>query len=229
MLVPPSTRRAAIGDGVRTDLWRLVEQCQQGDIDAFGELYRATRDLIHGFLRRRVADFALADDLTHDVYVKALAAIGDVTPTAGSPAAWLVTIAQRRLADHYRRTGRRRTQCYGDMTARAFPFDGDLVEAVDVDDEPDVAVRVVADDVAVALWRHVQKLSPPQYEVLRLRFLLELTVDEAAAAMGVGYDACKSLQHRAMVTLRKRLRGTGLDPAAVEKITAGRPPHRPPF
>ncbi len=68
------------------------------------ESYRALRLAMLGFLRKHVNDASLAEDLLHDVFLKALAAAerGNMPDAPGTLPGWFYRIARNRVIDYYR-------------------------------------------------------------------------------------------------------------------------------
>ncbi len=58
----------------------VVDRARSGDREAFGELYAAHRAVVYRFVHRRTGDHALAEDLTSETFLRALAAIRKFTP-----------------------------------------------------------------------------------------------------------------------------------------------------
>jgi RNA polymerase sigma factor (sigma-70 family) len=86
-----------------TDLSLLME-CRGGDPDAFGQFYVRYRELIIGYLMRRVRDPELAADLMGETFAAALVAVMDASrPLPDVPSAWLFTVARNLLVDGARR------------------------------------------------------------------------------------------------------------------------------
>lgn len=65
-------------------------------------LYDAHGARVHAFFRYRVTDVALAEDLTADVFIRALERAASYAPAKGSERVWLFQIARNRLYDHLR-------------------------------------------------------------------------------------------------------------------------------
>ncbi len=175
--------------GVEPDLDAVLAAARAGDEAAMTQLFRQVHPGLLQYLRRRAPD--VAEDLASETW---MAAAGDFSGFAGDIGdfrAWLFTVARRRVADHYRRCGR---------TPSQVAWNGDL----DGPPSPDVGEQVLADmatDEAVA--RLVRNLSPDQSEVVLLRVVAGLSVDEAAQAMGRSAGTVRVLQHRALRRLRK--------------------------
>ena len=81
---------------------RLVEAAQQ-DRACFGEVYERYFDLVYGYLARRVRDRAVTEDLTSEVFRKALANIDRFKWTGAPFGAWLLRIASNVIADRFKR------------------------------------------------------------------------------------------------------------------------------
>lgn len=79
----------------------LVEKAKSGDSDAFGELVRKYQLEVRAFLRRRIHNFAVADDLAQEVFLGAMKSIGNVRQS-GSVRSWLFSIARFKMIDHLR-------------------------------------------------------------------------------------------------------------------------------
>jgi RNA polymerase sigma-70 factor (ECF subfamily) len=98
----------------------LVSQAIDGDADAFGELYTRHLDAIYRHVYFRVAEVQLAEDLTEEVFVRALAALPKYEPQGHKFSSWLYRIAQNLIVDHYRRHSSRpevEDRDMGDMVA----------------------------------------------------------------------------------------------------------------
>jgi RNA polymerase sigma-70 factor (ECF subfamily) len=172
----------------------LVERAQQGDADAFGELYDRYVDLVYRYVYYRVGMTALAEDLTSETFLRALRRIGTFTWQGRDFGAWLITISRNLVADHYK-SGRFRLEV---ATA-------DLLEA-GADRRQEGPEDAVLESIANAeLLEAVRQLNPEQQECVVLRFLQGLSVAETALAMGKNEGAIKALQYRAVRTLGRLL------------------------
>ena len=91
----------------RVDERRLLERARAGDADAFAQLYRANVQAIFRYISYRVNDVHLAEDLTGDVFTRALKSMSSYRDQGKPFVAWLYRIAHARVVDHYRKSGRR--------------------------------------------------------------------------------------------------------------------------
>lgn len=169
----------------------LVARAQQGDPDAFAELYRQHHRAILGFVYKRVGrNRALAEDITGEVFLRALSWLrtGTFSWRGAGFGGWLCVIARNKIADYFKSAQRREFPVY-DMR--------DHDAAVDSPEET-VLDHMEHDLVRQALAR----LLPPQRQVLELRYLQDHSVAEAALAIERNTGALKTLQYRAVQSLR---------------------------
>ncbi len=180
--------------------WDLVVAAQAGDRDAFGELYERYEGKVFRFVSFRCGNRQLAEDLTSEVFVRALRRIDQFTWQGRDIGAWFVTIARNLLADHFKSARYRLETSVADFLD---PASG--VDRTDHTREGDPAGAVVDYLTNVELLTAVQQLTPQQQECIVLRFLNGLSVAETAHAMGKEEGAIKALQYRAVRSLEQRL------------------------
>lgn len=87
---------------VTTDLDVLLRQVAQRDVDAFAALYDRTRARVYGMVTRVLRDPGYSEETTQDIYLQVWRSAGSYDPSAGSPMAWLLTLAHRRAVDRVR-------------------------------------------------------------------------------------------------------------------------------
>src|SRR5882724_7169503 len=85
---------------------RTLVEAAQRDPSRFADLYEQNFYRVYAFVVRRVGDRRQAEDLTSDVFREALAGIGKFEWRGVPFAAWLIGIASRVVADHWKRLGR---------------------------------------------------------------------------------------------------------------------------
>lgn len=186
--IPAPTPKGAVGDD---EVISIVERAKEGDGSAFAELYDRYVDRVYRFaLYRLGGDQALAEDITSEVFLRALRKIKGFTWQERDIGAWLLTIARNLVLDHFK-SGRFRLEVLG---AESPP---EREEVVDAEDE---ALSKVSQ---AALYRAISQLGTEQQEVVYWRFLQGYSVAEAAAAMGKTQGAIKALQYRAVKALYK--------------------------
>ena len=187
-------------DGEAARSLALVHRAQAGDADAFGALYDLYVGMVYRYVRHRVANPELAQDLTAETFLRALRRIGTFTWQGRDIGAWFVTIARNLVADHYK-SGRYRLELSTEDVATSAPV------PIEPGPEDVVLARLQSADVLEA----VRRLKPEQQECISLRFLQGLSVSETAQVMGKNDGAVKALQYRAVRSLA-RLLPEGVEP-----------------
>jgi RNA polymerase sigma-70 factor, ECF subfamily len=164
------------------------------DPDALEAFYREHIDAVQRFVARRVAAPELAADLTADVFVAAIESADRYRADRGAPAAWLYGIARHVVSAEYRRARRERG-------APVIVGSGLL----DEQDVGDIVARIDAEASARELYRVLDRLSEPERAVLELVAVDQLTVSEAASALGIGKVAARVRLHRARRRMEDQL------------------------
>lgn len=185
----PHSEGAAVGE---PDVIELVDQAKQGEPEAFASLYDRYVDRVYRFVLYRVSgDNALAEDITSEVFVRALRKMKTFTWQGRDVGAWFLTIARNLVLDHFK-SGKFRLEMPG-----ADLGDGSREDVVDPEDQ--ALSRVSQAD----LYRAIRRLGNEQQEVIYWRFLQSYSVAETAAAMDKTEGAIKALQYRAVKALYK--------------------------
>jgi RNA polymerase sigma-70 factor (ECF subfamily) len=181
---------------------RLVERAQAGDASALALLYEGYFDKIYRYVALRVGDTAEAEDITEEVFLKMLEAIGTFRFTGAPFSSWLFRIAHNQVVDHHRRLGRRPAAAL--EAADNLPANEDPVSATET--------RIHLNEFGAAL----QQVTEAQRQVIALRFGASLSIAEVAQVMGKREGAIKALQHSAVQALRRSLARQGSDLGIVE-------------
>jgi RNA polymerase sigma-70 factor (ECF subfamily) len=158
-------------------------------VAAFGLLYDKHVDAVYRYVYYRVRDDAEAEDLTSDVFMKALRAIPKYEPRQAF-LAWLYRIARNTVIDKVRRGGRQVS--YED--ALAHPDAHQVVE-------PDTELLALSDKMT--LRNALAQLTPLQQEVIVLRFLEGFSTLEIAKLIGKREGTVRGIQFRAIGALRQ--------------------------
>lgn len=189
----PRTAGTAPGpddDPEKARIAALVTLAQQGDAEAFGQIYDAYVDSIYRYLYYRVGSHAVAEDLTSETFLRALRRIDSFTWQGKDIGAWFVTIARNLVTDHVKSSRFRLEVTTADMLDADRADDG-------IEDE------VLGRLQNAVLLDAVRRLKPEQQECIVLRFLQGLSVAETAAVLGRTDGAVKQLQLRAVRALAK--------------------------
>ena len=193
---PAQKTRLAKAD--ETEERRLVEAAQR-DRACFGDVYERYFELVYGYVARRVRDRAATEDLTSEVFRKALANIDRFKWTGAPFGAWLVRIASNVIADRAQRQAKAGVRVdEASLTMGLVP--GDAANSTQ-------SQQVQLEDAERRAWviRKVDELPDDQRRVVRLRFAEEKSIGEIAAELGRSEGAIKQLQFRAFQNLRAKL------------------------
>ncbi len=179
-----------LSDSVLGDDMSLAFRVKR-DEEAFAELYRRHVCAIFQFVRSKVPSDDTAEDLTAQVFFKALRS-ADTYCATGSYSAWLFAIARNCISNWYR------------MRCRVVTL-AETPEVVDPDPCPATAVVDVEsrEDVLHA----VAELPDTQREAITLRYMHDLSIEEIADRTGRTSGAVRILLHRARARLRNEYEG----------------------
>jgi RNA polymerase sigma factor (sigma-70 family) len=169
----------------------VLRAAQAGAPWAVERIYRDLHPSVFGFLRQRAPQDA--EDLAADVFVAVAEGIGAFHGSETRFRSWVFTIAYRRLADLHRRAGRRRTEPAAPETVAQQVMAGD--------GEAD-GMRAVGTRSALG---RIASLPPAQAEVVLLRVVADLSVEDVAAIVGRKPGAVRALQHRALQRLAREV------------------------
>jgi RNA polymerase sigma-70 factor (ECF subfamily) len=164
---------------------RTQVEAAQRDPSRFAELYEQNFYRVYAFVVRRVGDRHQAEDLTADVFREALAGIRKFEWRGLPFAAWLMGIASRVIADHWKTSGR---------------------ESGNPLKEAEATVPADAED-STLLFQLVDRLPEAQFRVIHMRFVEQKSIREIAQELGRSEGAVKQLQLRAIESLRAQMEG----------------------
>jgi RNA polymerase sigma-70 factor (ECF subfamily) len=184
-------QKPRLGKLSEADERRLVEAAQQ-DRAQFGAVYEKYFEVVYAYVARRVRDRAATEDLTSEVFRKALAHLPRFKWTGAPFGAWLLRIAANLIADRAKRVAREGHSDSNELADR-----GSSAQAQQSDLE--------AAERRAYVIRLVDELSEDQRRVVRMRFAEEKSISEIAAQLNRTEGAVKQLQFRAFQTLRAKL------------------------
>jgi RNA polymerase sigma-70 factor (ECF subfamily) len=167
---------------------RLLVEAAKKDTSRFAELYELNFARVYAYIARRVGDRDVAQDLTSDVFHKALASIQRFEWRGVPFAGWLLRIAANMIVDRSKRSDRE-------------------VSGQDDLPEPSMQLNLVEIDQQGRLFRLVEQLPADQRRVIGMRFAEEKSIREIATELGRSEGAVKQLQFRALQNLRARMEG----------------------
>lgn len=166
----------------------------------FETWYRDHRSSVYRYVRFRVATREMAEDVTSEVFLKALRAFGRYDPERASPRTWLLRIARNAVTDHLRGLKRRGSL---HVSLDRIP---DL--AADVPGQED---RVIRQERIQRLLNGSQELRKVDQEVLSLRYGAGLSNAEIAEHLEISNNAVAVRLHRALRRLKAAVSGIAQD------------------
>ena len=175
----------------------VLAAAQAGAPWAQHRLYEWLAGPVAGFLRAQ--GVAEPEDVTSEVFLSVFAGVGSFRGSESQFRSWVFTIAYRRMIDA--RRARARVPATTALEASSANGDGPAPSA------EDEALQSMGTD---RVERILRGLPSDQRDVLALRVIADLTVDQVAAALGKKPGAVKALQRRALAGLRRRLVAEGV-------------------
>lgn len=174
----------------------LVTAAVNGDRKSTDRLLGLLRPLVVRYCRSRVGrqerTFASADDVAQEVCLAVFRALPGYRDHGRPFLAFVYGIAAHKVADAHRSSARN----------RADPM-AEVPDAPEFGDNPET--RVIQGELATRMEQLMAALAPKQQEILRLRFMVGLSAEETAEAVGSTPGAVRVAQHRALTRLRKML------------------------
>lgn len=168
----------------------LIGRAKTYDPEALGAIYERYYQGIYRYVYYRVGDSALAEDLTADIFLKMLHGIESYSIQGVPFSAWLYRIARNRIIDHLRRQPAKSDLSLEEARVENIASSESTLENALQRDELLKAVQVLTDD---------------QRQVIVLKFIDDLDNATIAAMLHKTEGAVKSLQHRALDTLRHHI------------------------
>jgi RNA polymerase sigma-70 factor (ECF subfamily) len=168
----------------------LVQRAQQHDEEAFAELYEKYFDKIYRYISLKIGNRVESEDMTQQVFIKALHSISSFKWRGLPFSAWLFRIAHNQVVDYLRKKTRQPILSLNESITAS-------------DDNPH---KITEQKMNIEqLMLATKNLTSAQQEVIALRFASDLPISQVAKIMGKSEGAIKALQHSAIVALRKIL------------------------
>jgi RNA polymerase sigma-70 factor (ECF subfamily) len=169
---------------------RLLVEAAQKDPSRFAELYEINFERVYAFVARRVSDRDAAEDLTSEVFHKALANLRRFEWRGIPFAAWLLRIAGNAIADRAQRAG------------KELPMD----DPPELSADASAPVDLEEVERRAQLFRLVGELPEDQQRVIAMRFAEEKSIREIAESLGRTEGSVKQLQFRGLQSLRAQIK-----------------------
>jgi RNA polymerase sigma-70 factor (ECF subfamily) len=158
------------------------------DSQAVTAVYNQYFPEVFRYIRYRLGDDALAEDISSDVFFSLLKAVKSRRAPAVNVRGWLIGTARHMIIDHLRREYRHPSQAISDALES---------------DRPGLPEQVEGRLASQALHLALIQLTEDQQQVLALRFGQGYSLEETAAMMKKKINAVKALQFRALNALQR--------------------------
>jgi len=166
----------------------------------FETWFREHRTAVFRYVRFRVATREAAEDVTSEVFMKALRSFDRYDSDRASPRTWLLRIARNAITDHLRALQRRGSL---HVSLDRIP---DLVANV-----PSAEERVLKEERIQRLLNGSRTLRKADQEILSLRYAVGLENAEIAEHLQVSHNAVAVRLHRALRRLKEVVYNPALD------------------
>ena len=188
-------KKASLWKVDETDERRVIEAAQQDRV-RFADVYERYFELVYAYVARRTRNRATTEDLTSEVFRKALANIDRFKWTGAPFGAWLLRIASNLIADRAKRDAKENVSDDESLRTELLPSE-----------VPSESQQIQLENAERRAWviRMVDELPEDQRRVVRMRFAEEKSINEIASALGRSEGAVKQLQFRAFQNLRAKL------------------------
>ncbi len=167
-----------------------AEGLRKLDPHSVGAIYDQYFPEVYRYIRYRINDDTVAEDIASDVFVRLLEASQKGQGPQSNLKGWLIATASNAVNDHLRRRYRRPTE----QLSEAMP-----------DAEPSVHTQVDVREQNRAVQQAYAQLTTEQQHVLALRFGLGFSLEETATYMKKKANAIKALQFRALAALQRQM------------------------
>ncbi len=173
---------------------QLVSKVKQGDSDAFGLIYDQFVQRIFRYIRLKIQDRQVAEDILQDVFLKAYQGIYKLKTEDLNFSAWLYRIASNTINDYFR-------EKYRKPETLEIDENFDIAGCVSLQKELEIKFDIENAKKAFEL------LSPLHKQVLELRFIQEFSPEETAKILHKSNLAIRLIQFRALKKVQIILKG----------------------
>ena len=163
----------------------VQRRAMAGDVQAFGDLYLACLPAVYRYIRFRVGDESMAQDLAETTFLRAWVARERYRPGATPILGWLYRIARNAVIDHYR-TARQNVALDSSMPAR----------------DADVQAKAEEMEERRMLAETLERLDAIDRDVLTMRFVMGMSHAEVATELHRSPGSIRVIQFRALRKLR---------------------------
>ncbi|HEY59595.1 MAG TPA: sigma-70 family RNA polymerase sigma factor [Anaerolineae bacterium] len=185
-----NNRKKPISEKKDADL--LIDRAIQGDLEAFSFLYKENVQKIYNYIFYRIGNVYDAEDLTARVFQRALKHIPNYKKKGVPFSAWLYRIAHNLVANWHRDNSRKKEVPINENIRRFYSGE---------QPEPALLQTQEMEELLVV----IRNISSDRQLLIVLKYVEKLTNAEIARIMGRSEGAVKSLYHRTLLELKRKL------------------------
>jgi RNA polymerase sigma-70 factor (ECF subfamily) len=167
----------------------LIRLAKAGDQEAFGKLYELYYTPVYRYIYLRTKSKSSAEDLTQTVFLKVYNSLAQMKVMSVSPLAYFFTVARNTIIDHWRKEG------------HGMVYSDELLMSEETD-LPDTSERAEAREARELIESALGILTEDQQEVIKLKFLSDLSNKDISIMLDKSEEAIRQLQSRALKLLR---------------------------
>lgn len=160
------------------------------DSQSIGAIYDRYFPEVYRYVRYRISDENIAEDIASDVFVRLLEATRKKQGPQTNLRGWLIATASNTVNDHHRRHYRRPVEALSEATP---------------DHGPSIHSEIDSREQNRQVQGALAQLTPEQQHVLALRFGQGYSIEETAVHLKKNINAVKALQFRALASLQRQI------------------------
>ena len=168
----------------------VLESLRKLDSQSIGTVYDRYFPEVYRYVRYRVGDETVAEDIASDVFVRLLEASQKKQGPQSNLRGWLIATASNAVNDHHRRNYRRPVEALSETMPDA---------------APGIPTQLDAREQQRLVQGALSQLTSEQQHVLALRFGQGYSLEETAAILEKNINAVKALQFRALASLQRQI------------------------
>jgi len=177
------------------ELEDFLNAAQKGDEQAFEMIWRSMNPRLSRFVAGRCYGTSLDyEEIVSEAWVSIARDISKFKGDALQFRSWVYTIARNRLVDSSRKRHRQ------------VKNGGDVTELFIIDPLPQAIDLIESDEAVLAIVQKIKELPESQAEILLLRVVADLSVEETAKIVDKSENSVRVLCHRGLTTLREKMR-----------------------
>ena len=160
----------------------LIQSAKAGNREALGRLWDEFTPKLFGYLINTTHDHVLAEDLLQNTWLKAIANLPYFQLRDHKFGAWLFTIAHNECRQHWRKQGRE--------------------VAFDITKHDQASDQTGKLETKILVEQANKLLSPDDRELIRLRFIADLPLNDIAKILKINFITVRVRLHRALARMR---------------------------